>query len=133
MCGVEYLKMGISHRFAKAVVGTDWLLRRTEAYQKFDGRFGSIGSMLWMVRCCGWLDADDEVVRPWFVELLSGGIKKAGRRSIGKEGRWSRENWNRVKFCYFWNTLQKLLFLQYFLECSPEKCIFAVGFEKEHR
>lgn len=130
-CGIP--TNGYFPSICQGVVGTDWLLRRTEAYQKFDGRFGSIGSMLWMVRCCGWLDADDEVVRPWFVELLSGGIKKAGRRSIGKEGRWSRENWNRVKFYYFWNALRKNLFLQYFLECGPEKCIFAVGFEKEHR
>ena len=86
MCGVEYLKMGIFHRFAKAVVGTDWLLRRTEAYQKFDGRFGSIGSMLWMVRCCGWFDAVDGSMRMMrlFALGLSSCFRAESKRQEGE-------------------------------------------------
>ena len=81
---LKYLQMGIFNWFAKAVVDTGWSLRRAEAVSARIRvyRFGS----------------GDKVVCLWFVELLSGRIKKTGWRSIGKKSVGAEGNWSYIRF-----------------------------------
>ena len=81
---LKYLQMGIFNWFAKAVVDTGWSLRRAEA----------VSARIRVYR----FGAGDKVVCLWFVELLSGRIKKTRWRSIGKKGVGAEGNWNYIRF-----------------------------------